>query len=128
MELSELINIIIVPIISLFGWVLKSLITTVKREVSIQTKKFDELINKFSQFEVILSHVEKDVEKFNSQLIHNQTATQKNSDRITSHGHEIGNLKSNVKGILLALEEVEKKTVDLEKQIIVINGWLSNKP
>lgn len=118
MDYSELLNLVIVPVITAVGWFLKTLITTVKKEIISQASKFDSLINQFSKFEVVLSHVKRDIDRANSELDKTELIAIKNHDRITKHGHEIHGIKANLKGIFTVLETLETQISALEKDLI----------
>ena len=127
MEFIEIINIIIVPVISLFGWILKSLVTGIKKEVFNQTKKFEELIKKFTQFEIIISHVQKDLENSNKQQSKIEDIIQLNSNKINSNTHEISCIKESYKELSNKFQIIEDKLIDLEKELISFKGTIQKK-
>jgi len=54
------------------------------------------------------------MEKANDQLDKTNSITQKNSDRITEHGHQISNIKTSVSMLCKEFEGLEKRILKLE--------------
>tara|TARA_R100000541_G_scaffold4319_2_gene11708 strand:+ start:125 stop:478 length:354 start_codon:yes stop_codon:yes gene_type:complete len=106
MEYNELINYIIVPVLTVLGWFIKSLTKNFKGMILDQQTKFDKLFDKFNSFEIsivkfdgTLNTVEKDLERLNKKISKTEAVVIKNSETLVSHSQDIKILRDKTEGI-----------------------------
>lgn len=114
MDLSIILPLVLTATVSIIGWLIKDLLTKIKKDLEKLFAQFAAMQMSLVKLDATLTQVEKDVERANSYLNKTSEIALKNSDRITSHGHDINNLKNNVDGLLDYVKEVDKRVNKLE--------------
>ena len=111
---SVIVPIIALPMLSLIGWFVRNSFIAIKRDIEKIIEKINTFQLTITKIDMNISSIEKDMEKANDQLEKTNSITQKNSDRITEHGHIISNIKTNVSMLSKEFEGLEKRILKLE--------------
>ena len=111
---SVVVPIIALPMISLIGWFIRNSFMAIKRDIEKIIEKINTFQLTITKIDMTISSIEKDMEKANDQLEKTNSITHKNSDRITEHGHQISNIKTNVSMLCKEFETLEKRILKLE--------------
>jgi len=111
---SVIVPIIALPTLSLIGWFVRNSFIAIKRDIEKIIEKINTFQLTITKIDMNISSIEKDMEKANDQLDKTNSITQKNSDRITEHGHQISNIKTSVSMLCKEFEGLEKRILKLE--------------
>ena len=111
---SVIVPIIALPTLSLIGWFVRNSFIAIKRDIEKIIEKINTFQLTITKIDMNISSIEKDMEKANDQLDKTDSITQKNSDRITEHGHQISNIKTSVSMLCKEFEGLEKRILKLE--------------
>jgi len=111
---SVIVPIIALPTLSLIGWFVRNSFIAIKRDIEKIIEKINTFQLTITKIDMNISSIEKDMEKANDQLEKTNSITQKNSDRITEHGHQISNIKTSVSMLCKEFEGLEKRILKLE--------------
>lgn len=100
---------VIIPVISIVGFLLRNLLKSIENKIDSNGINVVELKLSVSGIKAGLLSIEKDIDRQNRQVNDLSAIVMNNAQKIVEHGHDINNLKAQGKMIVTMIESIEKK-------------------
>jgi len=123
MEIETLVVILLTAVVAVVGFLLKDLLKGIKTKLDGQDVSMDKMLSNSTDFKIDLVKINGSLDNIKSeqsQASDNIKETRKivfsNTERITSHGHEIAGIKNNFLGYTKLIEEFSDKLKKIEAE------------